>query len=353
MKNCLHALLVGLFVLATPAIGDEMHMKNGSRLIGTLVSGGGGSVVFNTEFAGDISVNSEHVLFITTDSGVTLLMKDGTVYEDKQIAATHDAMIVRDGDDNPVNLELADLDKVNPPDWEMGRGYNFFGKVGAAMLLEGGNTDNEEFDLNYEVVLRSLKDRYSSRGYFEFDEANGVRNKNKWRTVNKYDRFRNNSAEDYYGFLLAFERDEFANNDLRTYIGPYIGRQFYDSTLIDMAGEVGLVYVAEQYIDNTDDYDYPGGNWSLRLTSDWISGWLGPDATAFIDHDGIANFDDLDALILNTTVGFSLPVWAGFVFGADLRWEYDGGVVSDPNDPEFEDIKKTDTTFNFRLGYEW
>jgi len=44
-----------LALLGQATIADELIMKNGSRLIGTVVSAGGGTVVLDTPFAGDIS----------------------------------------------------------------------------------------------------------------------------------------------------------------------------------------------------------------------------------------------------------------------------------------------------------
>ncbi len=42
------------------------------------------------------------------------------------------------------------------------------------------------------------------------------------------------------------EGDEFSDLDLRTTVGPYIGRQFFESSYLDLRGEVGLVWVDEQ-----------------------------------------------------------------------------------------------------------
>jgi putative salt-induced outer membrane protein YdiY len=338
--------LVAFFILsATHLAADEIIMKNGSRIIGTVTTSLDGEIAVETDFAGTLTLAGDDIASLVTDHPVTLLMNDGRVYENSMIAVTQESMIITSGENDALTIALADFDKINPAAWELGNGYKFTGEVGVALLVEGGNTDNEELDVNYEITWRSLTNRYSSRGYYEFDESNSVKNKDKFRMVNKYDRFRDGSTENYYGALLAFEGDEFANNDLRTFLGPYIGRKFFDSTLLDLEGELGLVYVLETYIDDTEDYDYPGANWSLRISSDWISNYLGENSTLYVDHDGIANFDDAEALILNTTFGFSAPVYGGIEFGADLRFEYDGGVTND--------VENTDTTFNFRLGYAW
>jgi hypothetical protein len=40
-----------------------------------------------------------------------------------------------------------------------------------------------------------------------------------------------------------------------------------------------------------------------------------------------------------------VPVWGGIQFGAELKFEFDGGASNE--------IEKTDTTFNFNVGYAW
>ncbi len=194
------------------------------------------------------------------------------------------------------------------------------------------------------MVWRSLEDRFTSKGYYQIDESNGVKNKDKWRSVNKYDRFRSSDPSHYFGALLSFEGDEFSDLDLRTYAGAYTGRQFFATALLDMKVEAGLVYVDEQY-GLGDDQDYPGGNWSLNLTSDYLGGLLGGGSRLYLDHDGIANFDEIDTLILNTTLGLGVPVFSGLEFGAEMKFEYDGGVSS-----ELDELERM---VSFRLGYVW
>ncbi len=357
MNNLLSRWLVGILVLtASAAFSDEIVMKNGSRIIGTLVKSTDGKVTVETDFAGELVISGDTIASIVTDTSVTLLLQDGRVFEDQNISVTQQGMVVTNEALEQVVINLEDFDKVNPAPWELGNGYRFFGEVSAALLLEGGNTENQELDFNYAVTWRSVDDRYSSRGWWEFDEANDIRNKNKWRSVNKYDRFRDHNPDNYRGVLLAVESDEFSNIDLRTYLGPYVGRTFFDTPILELEGEIGLVYVYETYEVAVfededplkgliDDYDYPGANWGIRITSDWVSSYLGEGSTLYVDHDGIANFDNMEGLILNTIFGVGVPVWGGVKFGAELKWEYDGGVP--------DQVEKTDTTFNFRLGYEW
>jgi len=352
MRTTLWAIVLAAASLLPGTAGaDEMIMKNGSRLIGRVVSAGEGKIEFDTEFAGTLSIDSEAVDTLFTDHEVTLMMQDGRVIENQRIATRDNAMIMMSDTTEAVLFDTKDMKRLNPEPWELGRGYQWVGNVATAMLVERGNTDTNELDISGESTWRSLKDRYSIRAYYELDENDGVKNKNKWRWRNSYDRFSATDSDQYYGMLLAFEADEFIDLDLRTYVGPYIGRQFFERRYLSLKGEVGLVWVDERLnpdpavdpegIELPDQNDYPGANWSLRFTSDFI----GESTDFYIDHDGIVNFEEPDALLLNTTIGLKFTVYGGFEVGVEARFEYDGGVTSE--------VEELDKTYNVKLGYEW
>lgn len=334
-------VLAGLVVIAVTTTGsaDELVMKNGSRLVGTLVSADENSVVFNTPFADDITIKQENIESITTESEVTLLMQDGAVYRDKTIVMQDDDLLVFDSDERPIQFDVLDIDLVNPEPWRLGEGYKWFGEVSAALESERGNTDSDETDVALESIWRSLEDRYTIRSSGEVDKSNGEKTKNEWKLRTKYDRFSKTDPDNYYGVQAAFEHKEFADVDLRTIVGPYIGRQFYESDYLALQGEVGIVYVDEQF-DVAEDDNYWGSSWELRLTSGII-----PNTELYVNQDGILNFDDTDNVILNTTVGIALPLIYGLKVATEVKYEYDGGAV--------DDVDNTDTTYNLKLVYGW
>jgi putative salt-induced outer membrane protein YdiY len=332
-------MVLALVLFAGAANTDELIMKNGSRLVGTLVSSDENDVVFNTPFADDITINQDNIETIITEQHVTLLMEDGTVYRDKKIVTQGEALVVFDTDQQPVLFDVADIKMLNPEPWRLGEGYKWFGEANVALESERGNTDSDETDLDFETVWRSLEDRYTIRGSGEVDKSNGDKTKNEWKLRNKYDRFSKTDPDNYYGVQAAFEHKEFADVDLRTIVGPYVGRQFFERKFLALRGEVGLVYVDEQF-DVAEDDDYWGSNWELRLVSGII-----PNTELYVKQDGILNFDETSNVILNTTVGLGLPLIYGFKVAAEAKYEYDGGAV--------DDVDNTDRTYNFKLGYDW
>lgn len=338
IKQQLAAVLLSATVSVTVQ-ADEMIMKNGSRLIGEIVSAEAGHIVFKTPFAGEITIASVNVLQVSTTDPVTLKMTDGTIYREKQIVSTEQGAAVRSEGEAPVFFEPGDIKYVNPEPWLLGDGYKWFGDANTTALLERGNTDTDEVDADFKSIWRSLADRYTVRGAYEMDKANGEKNKYQWRVRGKYDRFNNEDPDTYYGGQLVFFHDEFADLDLRTTMGPYIGRQFFESSLLTLSGEVGVVYVDEQF-DMAEDDDFYGGNWELMVTSDII-----PKTEVYIEQVGVINFDEIDGVLVDTIVGIRLPLLYGFQTAFEAKFEYDGGAVGD--------IDEMDETYNFKLGYTW
>ncbi len=330
---------ITVLLISAVAYADELVMNNGSRIIGTLVSAGGGKVVFNTPFAGDISINEDNIKLILTDTDVTLLMKDGASYRDKRIVMADDGLVAMSDDEPPIRFEVLEIELINPEPWQLGEGYKWFGEANTAALLERGNTDSDELDIDFKTIWRSLADRYTVRGTMELDEANGEKNKNNWQVRNKYDRFSDTDPDNYWGVQAVFAYDEFADLDLRTTVGPYIGRQFYENGLLTLSGEVGVVYVDEQF-EVAEDNDFYGANWELNMTSDII-----PRTELYIEQFGVLNFEDVNGVIVDTIIGIKLPIIYGFQASVEAKFEYDGGAV--------EGVDDLDETYNFKIGYSW
>ncbi len=328
-----------LSCVAATAHADRLVMKNGSLLIGTLVSADENKVVFNTPFAGDIVITQANIETIITEGKVDILMADGEVYRDKRIVAEEGNLIVLSEDENPVLFGVPDIAMVNPEPWRLGEGYKWFGYLSASLGSERGNTDTDELDMDMESIWRSLEDRYTIRGDWEIDESNNERNKYRWLVRTKYDRFSKEDPDNYLGFQVVLNHDEFADLDLRTGAGPYIGRQFFERDYLTLHAEVGVVYVDERF-DMAEDNDFWGANWEVRLTSEVL-----PGLQFYVDQLGVHNFEQTSELILNTTVGLRFPLIFGFEAAAEAKYEYDGGAV--------EGVDDTDETYKFRLGYKW
>ena len=94
---------------------DEVIMKNGSRLIGTVISMESGKLVFKTSFAGNITIDWERVDRLTTEKAVEVSLDDKKVLKG-QVVKADDGTLVLKPEEGPATepISLADVKTLNP-----------------------------------------------------------------------------------------------------------------------------------------------------------------------------------------------------------------------------------------------
>jgi putative salt-induced outer membrane protein YdiY len=250
-----------------------------------------------------------------------------------------DEQLTLAGDDEQTRqVALEELLILNPAPWEAGIGYNWSGRAAVAFSLQRGNTDTDELDYNINSVWRSDDDRYTINAVADVDEANGVKSADSWRINGKYDNFFDGDL--YWGVNAYMESDEFADLELRYFLGPYVGREFYTAPLFSLSAEMGASYVNENFIV-AEDQDYPAANWALDISSNYLGG----DSRLYFNQLGIWNLDQTDNVIINTTLGLSIPLLWRVTAAAEIVLDYDSGAV--------EGVEELDQTYRFNIGYTW
>jgi len=353
VKNSIKGLLFGLTVFfavavyaedaAEPAAEPELPqdvvlLKNGSKILGTVTSARDGVIVVKTDFAGDISIKTAEVDTVETQGSLVVQMSDGRIIENQPILIDEGTMDVTDDAGEHITYAMTDVALINPEPWELGQGYKATGDASFAWGMERGNSDTDELDYRLDAFWRSLKDRYTLKMNADLDKANGIKNTDNWRVIGKYDRFL--EGPHYWGILLNFEQDQFADLDLRSYFGPYYGRQFFDTPAFTLSTEIGVSYVKENFITAADQ-NYLGANWSVNMSSDKLGG----GSRLYLDHVGIWNLKDTEDVILNVIFGVSVPLLYGFQTAIEAKLEYDSGAVAG--------VKELDQTYKIRIGYAW
>lgn len=67
-----------LLLLAAGAAADEVHLKNGNRLSGTIIGLSEGKLMLETDFAGRLSIDWSRVERIESESPIEVVLADGT-----------------------------------------------------------------------------------------------------------------------------------------------------------------------------------------------------------------------------------------------------------------------------------
>lgn len=339
-----HYRVTGLFAafllnlcIASAVQADTLLLVDGSQLKGRVVRQQGGSLEFETSYAGLIQVQWDQVQTMVTDSPVDLYLQNGQLVSTSRVTR-------RDGDleigavNDTQTLAAADLKSINPADWERGIGYKMTGRVNAALDFQEGNTDKEELGVDGEVRFRRQHDRLTIAGQFEQDESAGVTTADNWLLNSKYDRFVTDKW--YYGGTLRFESDEFADLDLRTAVGPHVGYQFFEGPALNLSIDAAILYVDEDFI-TTPDNDYTALGWNV----DFDKLLLSDRVQVYHRHSGQMETGEASNVVVNSWTGLRFPLYAGINASTEVQADYDGGAPAT--------VDKWDTIYRIKLGYSW
>ena len=330
-------LLTSVFVHAetSPSLDDEVVLKNGSRLIGTVISVRDRVVTFKTSFAGTLSLSMDHIVSVNNRNPAVMLLADQTVVNSTSMIINQENLVLPDA---AQTYPVEDLQVVNPEPWELGNGYRWTGSLSFALAMQRGNTDTDELNYRLDPVWRSKRDRYTLKMGGEKDETNGAESADNWHIIAKYDYFLTDPK--YVGLLVSAETDKFQDLDMRYVVGPYFGSQFYNKPIFALSGELGFSYVAAKY-NIAEEQRYGASIWNVHMTSNYLGG----KSALYLDQRGIWNLKDTSDVILNTTLGLSFPLMWDLEAAAEMLFEFDSGAV--------EGVDDLDQTYKVRIGYTW
>jgi len=327
-------VLAGFSVMA-----DELIMKDGSRLMGTVVKEDGGVIDFKTSYAGTIKVKWQEVSEMITDEPITVLMEDHATIETKNVKNTEAGLVLSDDSGSTSEtVSPSEVAYINPEPWRLGKGMRWTGRVNVDLNYERGNSDKDEYHGDWTTTFRWRDDRLKFNGDYEREKSNDVLTDDNWRINGRYDHFV--TEKFFYGGTLGLEHDRPADLQRRTIVGPLVGYEFYESTEMNLDVAGGPMYVNEEFYD-ADNRDYLALGWNVDFDRFLIPGRM----QFYHRHRGLLEPGDTDNFVWDGWTGFRFPIYAGIVATTEILVEYDGGAP--------EGVDNTDTTYNLKLGYQW
>ena len=334
------SLLSGLIwvSLASIAAADTLTMKNGDTLSGEVVNKSGKLLRFKTTYAGTLEITWSEVRDLQMDELTEVVLDDDFRLQATSVRAGGESVGSVGAKDAGIGVAAERIDKIKPKPWEVGRGGKFTGKVNFAAKLEGGNSEQDEIDTDFELAYRRGKHRFRSHGQLEFDKNDGDTTKQDWFLLGKYDYFFTEHV--YFTGTYNVKQEKYADLDLRQFGGPGIGYQFLTGPPTTLLSEVGLAYYHEEFSDGETN-SFVGPNWYLNYEQQLFKGKLK------FYHKNLAtiSMDEISKQLWHSWTGFSVPIVGGIIGSTEMEMDYD----SKPAD----DAEKLDTTFRLKLGYEW
>jgi len=327
-----------------------IRLRDGSTLVGEVNDIRDGRLSVKAVFSETpISIGLEHIEGLTSSKSAALLLEDGRLITVSPLKVDRGQL---QGAESGLALTAVKL--LNPKAWERGQGYHWQGKVSSALAYSRGNTETDELDVALATVFTSVRNRYTFDGTIEQDyNYNTVvttsgRSQQKtatadnWKLLLKYDHFLED-PRNYVGANVSVEADALADIDMRTYIGPYVGRKLFTDSRYQLDGELGFAFVKTEYDPEATkpNSNYTGMNWNFTGSSDILGG----GSALYLKHVGIIDLQDAQQFILKTTAGLSFPLFFGLEGAAEVTVDYDGTAA--------DDKEELDQVYKFRVGYTW
>ncbi len=270
MKRTLVLLTTILSLCGSVVLADQVVLKNGDSITGTIVKLTDGKMVFKSNLAGEIQIDLAGIRTLTSDKPLTIHLKDGTVLQSKVSSGQGDQFAITGNTLEDQSLSTADITAINPPAKPISK---WVGQISAGMTSTHGNTKTDTLSSNFRAQKRTKIDRTTvSADYSKGEQENattGVKSTTEdwWRAKAKYDYF---ISTKWYSFLDGrYERDGVADLDRRMVIGAGAGWQWLETDRTKWSFELGGASLYEQFkgsVKNSELSMQAGYNLDHKLT---------------------------------------------------------------------------------------
>ena len=317
------------FVSVSPALADEVTLKDGSRILGTIQSLDGGELKMDGGSAGEISIPFSSVEAITTDGEHTVILADGTVLKGRITMSDVGPSV------GEQQVEFSSIEAVNPP---AKPAVTHNGNVSLSGKATDGNSNTKSLSAFAEYIRRTDNNRTTVFADWNYSENLGELSERNASLRGKYDHFFN---QKFFGYgNLSFERDDFADLDLRTTIGGGAGYQFIEDGIHSFYEEVVISFFDEKF-DNSPDDEFASARFSGKF--DWI---IESDRISlFHYHEVFLSLDDSEDVLIDTKTGLRVNVVDNFFATLQFNLKWDNTPATG--------AERTDTEYLLGLGYSY
>lgn len=331
-------LTISMFFLslavALPAVADEVLLKNGDRISGTIIKKDNGFLSIKTAYAGEVKVDWAFVASVQAEAPLVVLLNSKEIVKANTIT-----------DDTPQqalaskqSVKKADVKLVNPPPYLAGGGVLWNGRLNIGASSSDGNTDTQNGHASGEIGARTQKERYRLRGTYNWASDLGQETENNMEGVFKADHFL--SEKWFVSGRTAAYKDRFQDLNLRATLGASTGYQFFESRLRNFYVEAGVDYVYEDY-RASEDKEYPAARWGLGYDA-----FIYREKIQFFhEHGLLVSLEDTEDMMLESETGLRFHVTGNL--NSTMQVNYDW------NNSPGRDKERGDTKYIFTLGYSW
>jgi putative salt-induced outer membrane protein YdiY len=312
---------------------DEIILKNGMHLVGTIVSMEEKSLTMKTVYAGDISVQWDEVKQLKSRTPLSVqVIEEEEDSDGDGFYQTSRTMVTALGDQE--SLSLARVKTINISDLRYKGNLDFGGN------RTKGNTDTTAVNASTENTVWTERHRGHLDGKYAFASADGENTAKNARGTLGYDYFFTKKFfANSYEFL---EYDKFQGLDIRSTTGLGLGYQFFDTPSHSLSVSIGPAFVYEKFKE-TGTTKTATGAWAV----DWDYDLISDRIRVYHQQKGFRDFGGGGSTALRWTAeqGARIEVYGSLYLKVAFEYRYN----SDPEPGK----KQSDRAFIWALGYEF
>jgi len=257
MRKLYAGALLSLFACCPFLFADQVVLKNGDRLTGTIEKSDGKTVVVKTDFAGEVTIQwaavqqimSTAPLHVEAQGGKTAVGPVNTTDDTLEVKSSSGSVNVAKADVTALrsDAEQAAYEKSLHP--SLLQGWNGGATVGFA--LTRGNSETKNLSLAFTGDRKTDHDEitmYANTVYATNDATGAIPSTTANATQGGI-RYARNFTKRLFGFVSAdFQTDDLQALNLRSIFGGGLGFHVIntDRTTFDLLG--GLNYTRENYV---------------------------------------------------------------------------------------------------------
>ena len=327
-----------LAVFSGLAMADEVVLKNGDKLTGTISGVADGKLTIHTVEAGDVQVDMSQVSTFSTDAPVKLELTDGTTTMTKVGADNAGEVDIGNSLLGNQKVSVGNIDSINalPPQWT--------GDIKFGGLLLRGNTFSDSVNFAFDASRTTKQDTMAVN--FEYlygrskNTTTGVTTTtaDTWQGEAKYDY---NFSKKLYGFADAqVARDDLAFYDLRFVPSAGLGYRWFDRPDFTFSPEGGVAWVYEHFTNGTPERE----DFSLKLAYH-LTKKFSDTVSLFHNFEYYPSVERGGDFLINSDVGLHTDLTKHFFTEFKVAWKYD----SVPADGAL----KNDERYEVNVGYKF
>jgi putative salt-induced outer membrane protein len=249
--------VIGLFLLlAIPALADQVVLKNGDRLTGSITKSDGKVLVIKTDYAGDVTLKVDAIQSITSAGDLNVSLGGKTVVG--PVTTNGDDVVVATRNAGPVEAPKASITMLRSPAEQaaydkslhpgLSEGWN--GGLNLGFALTRGNSETKNLNIAFNAARTGFHDKlilYTNSIYATNDlpTASPHTTANQTGGGLRYDHDLNPRV---FGFVNGdFYSDALQDLDLRSTVGGGIGWHAVKSASTTLDLLAGGNYTHESY----------------------------------------------------------------------------------------------------------